>query len=61
MNCLECTRTNESRQPCDDVLSLFCALRVPRREQIILWEMAVRETDCSSLRNILCLLQTIVS
>jgi hypothetical protein len=55
---MECTRPNDNRQPCNDVLSLFCTLRIPRREQHLLWEMTRVEMGCSGLKNILYLMQT---
>jgi hypothetical protein len=53
MNCFECTRIRENRHICNDVLSLFNKLNIPHQEQIILWRMTNKETDCASLKNIL--------
>ncbi|MDR1878848.1 MAG: hypothetical protein LBQ64_04715 [Bacteroidales bacterium] len=57
MNCLKCTCTGENRHICNDLIILFNKLNIPHQEQIILWEMMNKTTDCMSLKNIVLSLQ----
>ncbi len=57
MSCIKCTiHIQENQNICDDIFNLLSKLDIPIQEQLVIWNMAIKNIGCEKFKNLLFVL-----